>query len=116
MVSKTQTLSIFKLCRYLSAKKITGIFSHISERLSAEAERLFEDVEEDFSQISGVKSRFERWRNEQGESYHEAYIGLCLPKLFTPFVKLKLIQWNPLEVRMNVSVQTGHKTWCSGVT
>ena len=68
------------------------------DRISTEAHRLFEDVESDFCELGAIKRHFERWRNEQGESYHEAYIALCLPKLFTPFVKLKLLDWNPLEV------------------
>lgn len=69
-----------------------------TERITAECSRLFEDVEDEFSKLEHVKHRFERWRKEQGESYHDAYIALCLPKLFTPFIKLKLTAWNPIEV------------------
>ena len=59
---------------------------------------MFEDVMDDFHDLDQIKSRFEDWRNKHSESYNEAYIGLCLPKLFTPFVKLGLITWNPLQV------------------
>ena len=69
------------------------------DRIRLEASRLFEDVLGEYHELDVIKRRFERWRDEQGESYHEAYIALCLPKLFTPFVRLKLIDWNPLEVR-----------------
>ena len=60
---------------------------------------MFDDVMDDFHDLDHIKSRFEDWRTKQSESYTEAYIGLCLPKLFTPFVKLGLITWNPLQVR-----------------
>lgn len=60
-------------------------------------ERLFEDVQEEFREVSCVRERFESWKQDYGETYSDAYIGLCLPKLFNPFVRLQLIQWNPLE-------------------
>ena len=53
---------------------------------------------EDFHNLDAIKEHFEAWKTQQQESYEEAYIGLCLPKLFTPFVKLRLIDWNPLQV------------------
>lgn len=55
---------------------------------------------EDFHEFGQIKQHFEKWKFKQGESYEEAYIGLCLPKLFTPLIRLKLVHWNPLEVRL----------------
>lgn len=60
---------------------------------------MFEDVVEDFHSLDYIKSHFEVWRRSYGECYREAFIGLCLPKLFNPLVRLQLITWNPLEVR-----------------
>lgn len=54
---------------------------------------------EDFHSLDYIKSHFEVWRRDYAECYREAYIGLCLPKLFNPLVRLQLITWNPLEVR-----------------
>jgi len=45
-----------------------------------------------------IRGRFDQWKKDYPDSYSEAFIGLCLPKLFTPFVKLELVCWNPLEV------------------
>lgn len=59
--------------------------------------RLFEDVEEDFSELENIRLHFEKWKTENSESYQEAYIGLCLPKLFNPFIRLELLEWNPLQ-------------------
>ena len=59
---------------------------------------LFEDVVGDFSSVKEILSRFELWKFGFSESYQDAYMGLCLPKLLAPFIKLELLQWNPLEV------------------
>lgn len=53
---------------------------------------------EDFHSLDYIKSHFEVWRKEYANTYRDAYIGLCLPKLFNPLVRLQLITWNPLEV------------------
>ena len=80
--------SLWRVCFCLSSETITN-----------SCDTMFEDVMDDFHDLDQIKSRFEDWRNQHSESYNEAYIGLCLPKLFTPFVKLGLITWNPLQVR-----------------
>ena len=54
---------------------------------------------EEFSSPESVKENFERWKFTYGDTYREAYIGLCMPKLLNPFVRADLILWNPLEVR-----------------
>ncbi|WAR08714.1 PAXB1-like protein [Mya arenaria] len=61
------------------------------------AEQVFEDVVNDFSDTDCVRERFSAWRNQYGESYTEAYISLCLPKLVNPFVRLRLVSWNPFQ-------------------
>ena len=69
------------------------------EKITNGIERIFEDVEDDFAEVGTVRVKFEEWRQKYGETYTDAYIGLCLPKMFNPFVRLHLIKWNPLEVR-----------------
>lgn len=54
---------------------------------------------EDFHSLDCIKAHFEVWRHEYADCYRDAYIGLCLPKLFNPLVRLQLISWNPLDVR-----------------
>ena len=54
---------------------------------------------DDFHSLDCIKSHFEVWRREYADCYRDAYIGLCLPKLFNPLVRLQLITWNPLEVK-----------------
>lgn len=71
---------------------------------------MFEDVMEDFHEFHHIKARFEDWKRKQRDSYEEAFIGLCLPKLFTPLVRLYLINWNPLEVKCMAKQGTRHLT------
>ncbi|XP_070568099.1 PAX3- and PAX7-binding protein 1-like [Ptychodera flava] len=75
----------------------TARFLAETERITESAANLFEDVIEEFSSFRGIKPHFERWKYHFSETYTEAYISLCLPKLFSPFVRLQLIGWNPLD-------------------
>ena len=56
---------------------------------------VFSDVLEDFSNISQVIMRFREWKYNFSESYDQAYVSLCLPKLIVPYVQLELIPWRP---------------------
>ena len=92
---------IYTLSRWIPTLcKVTHYYHPraVSERLMQEAVLLFDNVVDDFHEARLIMSKFERWKHEQSDSYEEAYIGLCLPKLFTPLVRLKLVDWNPLEV------------------
>lgn len=73
-------------------------FFSAADRIVKECKKVFEDVVEDFHSLDFIKSHFEVWRRDFADSYRDAYIGLCLPKLFNPLVRLQLITWNPLEV------------------
>lgn len=59
---------------------------------------VFSDVQEDFCSVKKILSRFEEWRECYSESYHNAYISLCLPKLLNPIIRHQLLAWNPLKV------------------
>uniref|UniRef100_A0A4W4GJD5 GCF C-terminal domain-containing protein n=1 Tax=Electrophorus electricus TaxID=8005 RepID=A0A4W4GJD5_ELEEL len=67
------------------------------DRILKESKKVFEDVVEDFHSLDCIKSRFEVWRKLYFTCYRDAYIGLCLPKLFNPLIRLQLIPWSPLE-------------------
>uniref|UniRef100_A0A672QVA6 GCF C-terminal domain-containing protein n=1 Tax=Sinocyclocheilus grahami TaxID=75366 RepID=A0A672QVA6_SINGR len=68
------------------------------DRILIESKKVFEDVMEDFHSLDNIKSHFETWRKLYFTCYRDAYIGLCLPKLFNPLIRLQLISWSPLEV------------------
>ena len=69
------------------------------DKITKEVDTVFADVVTEFSSLDEIRNRFEQWKYGFSDSYKEAYLGLCLPKLFTPFIKLELLNWNPLEVR-----------------
>ncbi|KAB1283875.1 PAX3- and PAX7-binding protein 1 [Camelus dromedarius] len=73
-------------------------FNLEKDRISKESSKVFEDVLESFYSIDCIKSQFEAWRSKYYMSYKDAYIGLCLPKLFNPLIRLQLLTWTPLEV------------------
>ena len=77
----------------------------ISAQLSVDADKLFDDVVDEFASILMIKSRLERWKFQFPQSYRQAYVSLCLPKLFLPFVKLQLLTWSPLEVTILFTVE-----------
>ena len=73
-------------------------FSHFVDKVLKEKEALFEDVVSSFSSIKEILSRLELWKFGFSESYKEAYMGICIPKLLAPLIKSELLLWNPLEV------------------
>lgn len=44
---------------------------------------LFDDVTEEFSQISLILEKCEEWRKNDFNSYKETYFSLCLPKVLS---------------------------------
>uniref|UniRef100_A0A6I8P900 GC-rich sequence DNA-binding factor 2 n=1 Tax=Ornithorhynchus anatinus TaxID=9258 RepID=A0A6I8P900_ORNAN len=59
--------------------------------------KIFEDVQEDFCIIQNILLKFQQWREKFPDSYYEAYVSLCLPKLLNPLIIIELIDWNPLK-------------------
>ncbi|KAM5316336.1 intron Large complex component GCFC2 isoform 2-T2 [Glossophaga mutica] len=59
--------------------------------------KIFEDVHDDFCNIQNILLKFHQWREKFPDSYYEAFIGLCIPKLLNPLIRVQLIDWNPLK-------------------
>ena len=74
-------------------QKFDEIRSEMSE------ERLFSDINEDFYKYDLIKARIEKWKLIDESSYKNAYVSHHLPKLFSPLIRIDLIDWNPLEVK-----------------
>ncbi|KAK9127620.1 hypothetical protein Syun_016417 [Stephania yunnanensis] len=60
------------------------------------AEQIFSDAAEEYSQLAIVKERFERWKKLYSSSYRDAYMSLSAPTIFSPYVRLELLKWEPL--------------------
>ncbi|XP_074188338.1 intron Large complex component GCFC2 isoform X2 [Rhinolophus sinicus] len=60
--------------------------------------KIFEDVHDDFCNIQNILLKFQQWREKFPDSYYDAFISLCIPKLLNPLIRVQLIDWNPLKV------------------
>ncbi|XP_034515326.1 GC-rich sequence DNA-binding factor 2 isoform X2 [Ailuropoda melanoleuca] len=66
--------------------------------ISQDRKKIFEDVHDDFCNIQHILLKFQQWREKYPDSYYEAFISLCIPKLLNPLIRVQLIDWNPLKV------------------
>ncbi|CAL8084945.1 unnamed protein product [Calicophoron daubneyi] len=75
------------------------------DALLVDANALFDDVVEEFCHLPLILQRFADWHADFPESYAQAYVSLCLPKLLSPIVRVQLIGWNPLADNPNALEQ-----------
>ena len=61
-----------------------------------QSKEVFSDVVDDFSKLSSIKEHFEGWKFNFSSSYEQAYISLCVPKVFAPFVVSSFFTGTPL--------------------
>uniref|UniRef100_A0A915DJP4 GCF C-terminal domain-containing protein n=1 Tax=Ditylenchus dipsaci TaxID=166011 RepID=A0A915DJP4_9BILA len=61
------------------------------------AATIFVDTADSFCDITQILNRFMDWLTVDAQSFQDAYIQLCLPKLLSPFIRLELLDWMPLE-------------------
>ena len=61
------------------------------------ADEIFSDASEEYSQLSVVKEKFEKWKKDYSSSYHDAFMSLSIPAIFSPYVRLELLKWDPLH-------------------
>ena len=70
--------------------------------VETQARTTLEDVVADFSSLREVMSRFEEWKEQDPESYSDAYVSLTLCKIFSPLIRLQILFWNPFSVRNHI--------------
>lgn len=61
------------------------------------ADQIFDDTAEEYAQLSEVKQQFEKWKRDYSSSYRDAYMSLSVPNIFSPYVRLELLKWDPLH-------------------
>lgn len=74
----------------------TTAYQSTREMLLQTAAQIFSDAAEEYSQLSSVKDRIERWKKMYSSSYRDAYMSLSVPAIFSPYVRLELLKWDPL--------------------
>ena len=66
-----------------------------AEVLEASA-TVFADAAEQFSTLEAVKQHMEHWKLRMGKEYNDAYMSVSLPAVLAPFVRVQLLQWDPV--------------------
>jgi len=94
IAAKILAVLLLQECCFLSLKIV--LFG--AELIEQDASMVFDDVVDDFCTIKSVLDRFQSWRVTDWDSYTEAYVSLCIPKVLSPLLKLELLFWNPLQV------------------
>ncbi|OPJ73648.1 GC-rich sequence DNA-binding factor 2 isoform B [Patagioenas fasciata monilis] len=72
-------------------------FQKSKDNVLEDSRKIFEDVHADFCDIRKILLKFQEWKEKFPDSYCDAYISFCLPKLLNPLIRVQLINWNPLE-------------------
>lgn len=65
--------------------------------VAKKASIIFQDVNEYFSELKSILALLEEWKQKYPDSYNEAFVQLCIPRICGPIVKCQMITWNPLE-------------------
>ncbi|KAL6186632.1 hypothetical protein ACLB2K_042752 [Fragaria x ananassa] len=73
------------------------------------ADQVFSDAAEEYSQLSLVKERFEKWKREYRSSYRDAYMSSSVPVIFSPYVRLELLKWDPLRENTDFVKMSWHE-------
>ncbi|KAK0419448.1 hypothetical protein QR680_014151 [Steinernema hermaphroditum] len=71
-------------------------YKETSDTVTRQASDVFIDVVDDYIDICRICDKFVKWIAVDEDSYTNAYIGLCVPKLLNPLIRYELIDWNPL--------------------
>ncbi|XP_039964546.1 PAX3- and PAX7-binding protein 1 isoform X1 [Bactrocera tryoni] len=66
------------------------------EQIQKESEAIFNDVNDDFYKVELILMKFYAWRKTDIESYKDAFVSICLPKVLGPLVRLEMLSWSPL--------------------
>uniref|UniRef100_A0ACD5WHY3 Uncharacterized protein n=1 Tax=Avena sativa TaxID=4498 RepID=A0ACD5WHY3_AVESA len=77
----------------------TDSSAYLSNRdeLLKTADVVFSDAAEEYSSLTIVKDKFEGWKTQYPLAYRDAHVALSVPSVFTPYVRLELLKWDPLH-------------------
>ena len=78
-----------------SDSELSHYHSRQGEALEA-AHSVFADAAEEYGSLPAVKRRLEAWKREQPSAYVDAYMSMNVAAVMAPFVRLELLQWDPV--------------------
>ncbi|KAI6242386.1 T-SNARE coiled-coil-like proteiny domain-containing protein [Aphelenchoides fujianensis] len=71
-------------------------FAESTARILERAATIFEDTANEYCDVGLIVRRFVDWQQTDPQSFADAFIAECLPKILGPFVRIDLLDWNPL--------------------
>ena len=71
-------------------------YRKIRQELKREEAQLMADVKSEYKDVTRIYARLLEWRAAFPRQYREAYVGMSLPRLLAPAVRLQLLDWEPL--------------------
>ncbi|XP_060214902.1 transcriptional repressor ILP1 [Lycium barbarum] len=80
------------------------------DQLLQVSEQIFGDAHEEYSQLSVVIEKFDRWKKDYASSYRDAYMSLSIPVIFSPYVRLELLKWDPLHENTDFMDMSWHNS------
>ncbi|KAK8443636.1 hypothetical protein SEVIR_9G006900v4 [Setaria viridis] len=85
--------------------------AYVSSRdeLLRTADVVFSDASEEYSSLQIVKDKFEGWKTQYPSAYRDAHVALSAPSVFTPYVRLELLKWDPLHKTIDFFDMDWHK-------
>ncbi|XP_047073025.1 transcriptional repressor ILP1-like [Lolium rigidum] len=75
----------------------SGAYLSSRDELLKTADLVFSDAAEEYSSLTIVKDKFEGWKTQYPLAYRDAHVALSVPSVFTPYVRLELLKWDPLH-------------------
>ena len=105
-INRTSTPFSLRNVRDEEKSRVEMIRFVFAVELLNESEHLLDDVSDEFGQCKKVKKIFEQWKSQQTESYTDAFIEICLPKVFSPLIRREMIDWKPFEVERNEATRS----------
>ncbi|XP_006236765.1 intron Large complex component GCFC2 isoform X2 [Rattus norvegicus] len=96
----------------LSPAEMTNFHKRQGDILQ-DCKKVFEDVHDDFCNVQNILLKFQQWREKFPDSYYEAFVGFCLPKLLSPLIRVQLLDWNPLKMD---SMGLDRMPWFTAIT
>lgn len=77
---------------------LTPLFLCTAGEIVERASHIFDDAGEAYSSLPAIAKRLEAWKSRYLQAYNDAFVSICLPKLFAPYVRLQMLAWDPLAV------------------
>eukprot|EP00123_Amoebidium_parasiticum_P017284 comp23785_c1_seq1/m.41275 comp23785_c1_seq1/g.41275 ORF comp23785_c1_seq1/g.41275 comp23785_c1_seq1/m.41275 type:complete len:825 (-) comp23785_c1_seq1:161-2635(-) len=78
------------------------------EAIQQQAREVFEDTSDQFSSVHNVRLKLEGWKGAYPQAYADAYVNTCVPRIFVPYVRLQMVDWQPL---LGLGTDFEHQEW-----